>query len=133
MSAPPPIEEADIVGSFGATHHRDGPVIRLHAVGRLQGVAARQFRLWIIEVIVVQWPDELVVDLDAVVCLSNAGVDALVSGYLTAIEHGTFYRVVNAHHQVRRVLRATGTLDLLADSEDIGSLVLALLSLPAPR
>jgi anti-anti-sigma regulatory factor len=72
-------------------------------------------------------PDELIIDLDAVVRLSTGTLAALICGYVTAIEYGTSYRVVNAHDEVRQAMQATGTLDMLADSEDTGALLLAVL------
>ena len=82
----------------------------------------------ILEAIIVDLADELIIDLDAVVCLSVAGLEALIAGYRTAIEYGTSYRVVNAHALGRRGMLTTETLDMLADSNDIGALLLALLS-----
>ncbi len=55
-----------------------------------------------------------------------------MAGYVNAIEYGTTCRVVNAHDHVRKALQATSILEVLADSDDIGSLLLALLALPAP-
>lgn len=81
----------------------------------------------LLEVIVVDRPDELIIDLDAVVRLSTAALAALICGYVAAIEYGTSYRVVNAHGEVRQAMQATGILDMLADSDDTRALLLALL------
>ena len=109
-------------------HGGDGGTVTLRLVGNLQGGVACRLALIAVEVLVVDRPDVLVIDLGAVSSIGAAGVEALVLGYAVAIEHGTVYRVVGAHGQVRRTLQTTGVLDVLADSEDIGSLVLALLS-----
>jgi anti-anti-sigma regulatory factor len=66
-------------------------------------------------------------------CLSGAGLAALVCGYVAAIDYGTWYRIVNAHHDVRRVIEASGMLDMLTESDDIGALLLALLLVGGPR
>jgi anti-anti-sigma factor len=105
----------------------DSGTVTLRLVGELQGGVARRLALTAVEVLVVDRPDVLVIDLGAVCSIGPVGVEVLVLGYAVAIEHGTVYRVVDAHGQVRRVLESAGVLDVLADSEDVGSLVLALL------
>ena len=105
-------------------------VIRLNLAGNLRDTVAEQIRTAIIAAVTVDQPDELLVDLDAVTFLSDTGVTTLMAGYIAAIECGTSYRVVNARDQVRHVLHSAGILDVLADSEDIGSLLLALLTRP---
>jgi len=79
-----------------------------------------------------EWADELIVDLDGVDFLGAEGHWVLVSGYVVAVEYGTTYRVVNAGGQVLAGLQANRTSDMLADSHDLGALLLALLSRPAP-
>lgn len=118
------------MNSVGAGHRGDATVVRLDLVGAFPGRGAERVGQMIAEAIVVNRPDKLIVDLDAVVSLSFAGVQALVSAYVTAIDFGTSYHVINAHGAVRRMLRDTGTLEVLADSEDLGALLLALLVLP---
>jgi hypothetical protein len=54
-----------------------------------------------------------------------------MSGYVAAVEHGTAYRVVGAAGAVRGTLRDAGVLDVLADSDDLGALMLSVLRLPA--
>ncbi|WP_157631905.1 STAS domain-containing protein [Catelliglobosispora koreensis] len=109
-----------------------GSSVRLELAGDVRGVAAEQLTPMILEAIVAGWADELHVDLDAVTYLDGAGVLALVCGYVAAVECGSAYRVVNARGQAQRTLEATGVVEMLADSEDLGALVLALLSRP-PR
>lgn len=121
------------MGLSVTTHHGNCRVIRLDVAGALHGAAAERLTLMIVEVLVVHRPDELLVNLDAVDCVSLTGVRALLCGYVTAIDCGTSYRILNAQDQVCHLLRATGTLDVLADSDDLGALLLALLTLPAPR
>jgi anti-anti-sigma regulatory factor len=84
-------------------------------------------------VILVERPDTLLINLQDVSGFSLAGLHALLTGYVTAIDYGTSYRVRHAHGQVRDVLRATGTKEVLADSNDLGALLLAVLALPASR
>lgn len=107
--------------------HGDRSVVRLNVAGDLHGSAVAQLRLRLLETIIIGRPDELIIDLGAVSCLSGAGLAALISGYVAAIDYGTSYRVVNAHHDVRRVIEQSGTLDMLTDSDDIGALLLAVL------
>ncbi|MCU1685936.1 MAG: hypothetical protein JWQ81_6675 [Amycolatopsis sp.] len=88
--------------------------------------------LLITEAILLHRPDALVIDLRHVVALSITGIRTLLTGYLTAIDRGTSYRVLHAHGQARHIMLATGTVDVLADSDDLGALLLAVLALPAP-
>jgi hypothetical protein len=60
-----------------------------------------------------------------VTCISTGGRAALVGGYSTAIEYATSHGVRDAHGEVGDAMRATGTLDKLADSDDAGALLLA--------
>jgi anti-anti-sigma regulatory factor len=76
--------------------------------------------------------DALLVDLDAVVALDVAAVTALMAGYAAAVEWGTVYRVQGSHDPVRCVLDDAGVLDVLADSDDLAALLVAVLRLPYP-
>nr|CEL17553.1 hypothetical protein [Kibdelosporangium sp. MJ126-NF4]CTQ91221.1 hypothetical protein [Kibdelosporangium sp. MJ126-NF4] len=84
----------------------------------------------IIDTIVVRLPDTFLINLRHASALGTAGVHALLSGYATAVDCGTRYRVLHAHGTVRATLQATGTLDLLTDSDDLGALLVAVLILP---
>jgi hypothetical protein len=53
-----------------------------------------------------------------------------VAGYVTATDYGTTYRVLNAHGSARHTLQTTATIDVLADSNDLGALLLAVLDHP---
>jgi anti-anti-sigma factor len=126
----------DVPVTFSCTtHHGDRSAVRLDLVGDLHGgaVAQLRLRLRLLETTIIERPDELIIDLGAVSCLSGAGLAALVCGYVAAMDYGTWYRVVNAHHDVRDVIEASGMLDMLTDSEDIGALLLALLLVGGPR
>jgi hypothetical protein len=81
--------------------------------------------------ILIDKPDELQISLDAVSDLIDPGVLALMSGYVVAIDYGTQYRVMRARNQVRAGLRALGILDALRDSDDLGALLLAVLTVSA--
>ena len=106
--------------------------MRLSPKGDLHGAAVAQLLTAIVEVIVVDWPDELVIDLDLVVALSPGSVQVLMAGYLAAIERGVSYRVVNARGHALHVLRADGIADVLADSDDIAALMIAVLTRQHP-
>ncbi len=93
------------------------------AVGRLH--------MMLIEVILVDLPAHLIVDLGAVTYLSHPGIVMLAHSCGTAVEYGTGYRVVGARDQARQALHDSGVHEWLADSEDLGALVLALLAQPA--
>jgi anti-anti-sigma factor len=86
------------VAFSSTTDHNDRSAVRLHLAGDLHGSAVAQLRL--LEMIIMERPDELIIDLGAVSYLSSAGLAALIFGFVTAIEYGTSYRVVNAHHDV---------------------------------
>jgi anti-anti-sigma factor len=101
--------------------------IRLAIVGAVHGVAAGRVRSVLAHLITVTRPDLLRVDLAGVSWLDEAGLTALVWGYAAAIDYGSTFRVINSQGRVRRVLRATGTLDVLADSDDLGALLIAVL------
>jgi anti-anti-sigma factor len=117
--------------SWSVTEHHDSPrAIRLDLAGDLRGAAVEPLRLKIVHTITDSQPDELSLNLNAVTGLDPSGAAALMAGYLTAIEHGTIYRVVGARGMVHRVLDATGTLEVLADSNDLASLLLAVLRSP---
>jgi anti-sigma B factor antagonist len=107
-----------------------GASVRLELAGDVRGMVAELLTAMILDAIVTDLADEVHVDLDGVTFLDHSGVLALVCGYVAAVEFGTAYRVVNAREQVHRTLRATGVLDALADSNDLGALLLALLTLP---
>lgn len=114
------------------TDRSDCAAVRLDLAGEIVGAAVAHVRLMILEAIIIDRPAELVIDLNAVSWLSAPGLAALVCGYVTAVDYGTSYRVVNAHAEVRRTMQATGTLDMLADSDDIAALLLALLFADPP-
>jgi anti-anti-sigma factor len=120
-----------MVRSFSANKRcLGGASVRLELAGDVRGAVAELLTPMIFDAIVADWADELHVDLDAVTYLDSAGVMALVCGYVAAVECGSVYRVVNARGQVLRTLEAIGVMEVLANSEDLGALVLALLTLP---
>jgi anti-anti-sigma factor len=101
--------------------------IRLAIVGAVQGTAAGRVRSALAHLITVTRPDLLRVDLAGVSWLDEAGLSALVWGYAAAIDYGSTYRVINSRGDVRHLLRATGILDVLTDSDDLGALLIAVL------
>lgn len=117
----------------GTVQPCDSSAIRLELVGELGDGTAVALQRMILDAIVDCLPDELLLDLDGVTVLGRTAVIALVSGYVAAIERGVVYRVVNAHRQALATMQATGTLDVLANSEDIGALMVAVLARPGAR
>jgi len=119
--------------TFSATIQPSGTAdLRLDVRGQVLGAAATALEVLIIEAIVVRLPDTFLISLRHATALSIPGVRALLTGYITAVDYGTFYRVLHARGSVHHVLRATGTLEVLADSEDLGALMVARLALPSP-
>ncbi|HEY3690135.1 MAG TPA: STAS domain-containing protein [Pseudonocardiaceae bacterium] len=111
---------------FSATIHPVGSAaVRLDVHGQVVGAAVDDLTLLIITTIVGEAPDMLLIDLRHVTALSGNGVRALLTGYATAIDYGTSFHVVHASGTARYSLQLTGTLDLLADSNDLGALLLA--------
>jgi anti-anti-sigma regulatory factor len=132
MVAPPLAMIGVATMTWSAIMHRDGRVVRLDLVGDLRQTAAEPLCSALVTMLEAEPLDELLVGLDAVVALDVAGVTALMAGYVAAVDCGTVYRVRGAHGPVRRVLHDTGTLDVLADSDDLAALLLAVLKLPEP-
>ncbi|WP_439377383.1 STAS domain-containing protein [Amycolatopsis lexingtonensis] len=106
--------------------------VELCLSGEMLGIAPDALRVRVRDLILTDHLDLLVINVDQMTALGSAGIHALMSGYITAIEQGTSYRLCNAHGEVRRVLQLTGLLDVLADSDDVGALLLATLALDAP-
>ncbi len=115
----------------GHTHHGVGGVTRVNPAGDIRGAAVGRLHMMLIEVILVDLPAHLIVDLGAVTYLSHPGIVMLAHSCGTAVEYGTGYRVVGARDQARQALHDSGVHEWLADSEDLGALVLALLAQPA--
>jgi anti-anti-sigma factor len=133
VDAAPSTYRGVVTVAFSGTARRvsDGAV-NVELSGELRGDDIVRLQMMIFNAIVGGLPDELVVDLDGVTFLGRDGHWVLLSGYVIAVEYGTWYRVVNARDQVRDVLQANRTLDVLADSRDLGALLLALLLGPVP-
>ena len=121
------------VTAFSATKRCvNGEVVRLDLAGEVRGPVVHQLATLIVDAVVVDLPDELIIDLDAVSFLDTTGVGVLIWGYGAAMDCGTLYRVVNARDQVHHALAAIGMVEVLADPQDIGAVLLALLTLPNP-
>ncbi|WP_326948665.1 STAS domain-containing protein [Amycolatopsis sp. NBC_01307] len=104
----------------------------LDLVGEVLEAASGPLRSQLSDLIVVEGAEVLLISLAQVTAMSSAGVHALMFGYTTAVDHGTSYRVRHACGGVRRVLQLAGVLDVLADSDDLGALLLATMA-PRPR
>ncbi len=115
-----------------STRYNSVSDVELHLAGEMLGLAPDTLRVRVQGLIRTDRPDLLLINLDQVTALSSAGIHALLSGYTTALEHGASYRVRYAQGEVRRLLQRTGVLDLLADSDDVGALLLATLAMNAP-
>jgi anti-anti-sigma regulatory factor len=110
-------------------------VLSSRSGGDLRQTAAGPLRLMLTALVEADPLDALLVDLDAVVALDVAAVTALMAGYAAAVEWGTVYRVQGSHDPVRCVLDDAGVLDVLdvlADSDDLAALLVAVLRLPYP-
>ncbi|KUL29441.1 hypothetical protein [Actinoplanes awajinensis] len=99
---------------------------RIEPRGVLAGDAAEDVKRIISEIVLHEQVDELHVSLADVTALGDSGVDALLAVYVLAIEHGVRYRVVDDAEHHRRALRWPLLLDVLADSDDVGTLIFAL-------
>jgi anti-sigma B factor antagonist len=115
------------MGFSASTQSERHGVVRLDLRGPLRGAAVVRLRFALVELIAVARPDELLVNLAGLASLDVAGAGALVSGYVFAVDYGTSYRVVNVPDQVHPVLQDLGLLDILTGSDDVGTLLLALL------
>ncbi|WP_414938191.1 hypothetical protein [Amycolatopsis sp. cmx-11-51] len=104
--------------------------LQLDVLGPVLGPATVSLQKLIIGVIVSNVPETLVINLGRTTALSLAGVNTLLTGYTTAIDYGTNYRVLHAHGPVLDILHSTGTREVLADSNDLGALLLAALLSP---
>lgn len=118
--------------SWASFKQCDDTTVRFVLAGDLRGPAAEMLRTELVQSIAQDRPDRLLVDLDSVSDLDVAGVAALMAGYLAAIDHGVSYQVTRAHGRTREMLHTTGTLDVLADSDDLGALLLAIALRPTP-
>jgi anti-anti-sigma factor len=117
--------------TWSSYQRQDSDTIWLDLAGDLRGPAAGQLRATVVQTIEDHQPERLLIGLDAVSDIDTAGVTALMSGYLAAIGHGTSYHVTGARGRVRRVLQTAGILEVLADSDDLGTLLLALMQRPS--
>jgi anti-anti-sigma regulatory factor len=116
---------------FSATiHATSATVLQVDVWGHVLDAAAAELRALIVDAIRTKQPNTLVINLHHTTALGLAGTNALLAGYIAAIDCGTSYRVQHARGPVRDVLQATGTLDVLADSNDLGALLLAVLTAP---
>jgi anti-anti-sigma regulatory factor len=133
-SAPLLIDRGETMGFAASARSECCGVVRLDLCGELRGAAVVRLRFALVELIAVARPDELLVNLARLASLDVTGAGALMSGYVIAIDYGTSYRVVNVPDQVHPVLQDLGLLEILTGSDDIGTLLLALLTCPAtPR
>ncbi|WP_328450241.1 STAS domain-containing protein [Amycolatopsis sp. NBC_00438] len=107
--------------------------IELVLTGEMLGSAPPSLRSRLSDLITVDRPETLLIDLQQVTAISSAGIHALVFGYTIAVDHGTSYRVRHARGQVRRVLQLAGVLEMLTDSDDLGALLLATINLEEPH
>lgn len=97
----------------------------LYLAGQLRGRDALLLYGMMLDVVFGDLPDGLVVDLQDLAFLDGDGHRVLVAGYAAAIEHGVRVRMINANGQVRVRLQDAWTLDVLADSDDLGALLAA--------
>jgi anti-anti-sigma regulatory factor len=112
--------------AFSVSTYRAGStVLQLDVHGEVLGAAAERLKALAMDAIMMIQLDTFVIDLHYATAIDFAGMRALLAGYTTAIEHGTRYCALRAHGPVRDALQAAGVLGVLADSEDLGALLLA--------
>ncbi len=102
----------------------DHMLTELDLAGELDDVR-QSLRSQLLKLITMDRVEVLQVNLTQVTALNEAGVVALMFGYAKAVDYGTTYRVRHAHGTVECALRLAGVLDVLADSEDLGALLVA--------
>ncbi|NKQ55659.1 hypothetical protein HFP15_22530 [Amycolatopsis sp. K13G38] len=120
--------------AFSATiHQRSHSERRLDLAGQVLEKDAASLEWLITGVILSEWPDRFEINLEGLREISTPTVNALLTGYVIAIEHGTSYHVLHASGQPRRVLDAAGVIEVLADSDDLGALLEAVVRLPGWR
>lgn len=110
----------------------DDAAVVLRVAGLLGGPEVVMLQAAIVEAVVGDRADELVVDIAGVDRLGVCGHHVLVTGYVVAVEYGAVFRVINARGAVLAELQAKHTFDMLADSRDLGALLLALVRQPVP-
>jgi anti-anti-sigma regulatory factor len=93
-------------------------MLRIDLVGEIRDDECIQLQRMILRAIIDGEPDELLVDLERVTALSFTALFALVRGYVVAVEWAPGIGSSMRRGQVDRKLRATSTLDVLADSDD---------------
>lgn len=99
--------------SFTVTKHEFGHgVARLAVSGEVETSTSDALSVIIVNALTAAGLTDLIVDLDRVNFLDSTGASALLAGHTAAVRQGITYRVINAHEQVRRVLAATGVLDI---------------------
>ncbi|TWJ25142.1 hypothetical protein JD76_05305 [Micromonospora endolithica] len=109
------------------TRFADDAAVVLRVAGLLGGPDVVMLRAAIVKAVVGDQADELVVDLAGVDRLGVCGHHVLVTGYVVAVDYGAAFRVINARGPVLSELQTNHTFDMLADSRDLGALLLALL------
>jgi anti-anti-sigma regulatory factor len=109
----------------------DDAVVVLRVAGLLGGPEVATLQAAIVEAVVGDHADELVIDLAGVDRLGVCGHLVLVTSYVVAVEYGAAFRVISARGPVLAELRANHTFDMLADSGDLGALLLAVVRRPA--
>jgi anti-anti-sigma factor len=95
---------------------RRGPnaTMMIEPEGAIEGANADQLTSRVRAVLAATKPSEIVVDLDAVPSIDDAGLGALASGFDQAAAHEARLTVVGARPEVGRQLRTHGLGDLLA-------------------
>lgn len=117
--------------AFSVTLHQRGDTKeQLDLAGQVLEEDATNLEWLITGVILSERPDTLEINLGGIRVISTAAVNALLAGYVVAIDYGTSYHVLHASGQPRHVLHAAGVIDVLADSDDLGALLAAVVRLP---
>ncbi len=113
--------------AFSTSIHRDdgGTYVHMSLAGDVVGHDSESLRRLISQTIHRVRPLTLVIDIRDVAVIDDPGMIALIDGYTTAIDYGTSFRVTHARGRASDTLSATGVLEMLKNSDDIGALILA--------
>jgi anti-anti-sigma factor len=97
-----------------STHRKPDATMMIEPEGAIEQDDAAQLTGRVRAVLAATKPSEIVVDLDAVPSIDDAGLGALATGYDVAAAHQARLTVVGARPEVGRQLRTHGLADLLA-------------------
>jgi anti-anti-sigma factor len=119
-----------MVPALSVSRQAEGTMVTLRPAGDLTTRMLAQLLARLVQEVTAGDAVEVVVDLDAVTRLAAKAVAVLLGGYQFAVDHGVRLRVVNTGDAVRQQLEHCGLFDVLADSDDLGALIAAVIIAP---